>query len=664
MKLTLACLFFILRITQHVSAEKSTSFVFNGFHGNNISLSGAAGLDNRLIKLTNSTSRQIGRAFYTSLVHLKDSNVLVTSSFSTTFVFCISPMDPILGGHGMAFVMAPTQGLDGAFASQYLGLLNSSNDNRSYNHLFAVEFDTVQDLEFGDIDDNHVGVNINSMRSTYAEKAGYWTTQINASHERSKTVISLKSEEIIQAWIEYDGHNQVLNVSIARVGSPHPSIPLLSVSLDLLNVFEEQMYVGFTASTGVIFGTHRLLAWSFNSDGEAPALDLSLLPSVFPAPSIYSTSRFKLGISITVVILFLGVCTLVGLGLYMRSQREVVEDWELEFGLHRYGYKELRKATKNFSDKELLGVGGFGRVYRGVLPESGVEMAVKRLSRGSDQGEREFIAEMASTGRLRHRNLVQLWGWSRCRGELLLVYEYLPNRSLDKVLHGDSGKVLRWEQRHKILKGIAAGLHYLHEGWEQQVLHRDIKSSNVLLDADMNAKVGDFGLARLFERGENPHTTRVVGTLGYLAPEFARTGKANTSTDVYSFGILLLEIVAGRHPIEHRVSVEDFLLVDRVLDLYMKGRFLEIVDRRLDGLFNEEEMKKVIELGLLCVHPDPLRRPSMQQAVQVLMYRASLPIADLGAPENAKHSTAYSFPTSSGSQSWESVDSSTHLSGR
>ncbi|MCO5608937.1 hypothetical protein L7F22_063155 [Adiantum nelumboides] len=633
MKLSLtlpsACLLFILRIIQPVSVAESTSFVFNGFQGNNISLNGVAGIHDRLIKLTNASDRQFGRAFYSSPLLMRGSDAHKVSSFSTTFVFCISPMGVNIGGHGMAFVMAPSMSSDGAFPSQFLGLLNATNNNMPNNHLFAVEFDTLQDLEFADIDDNHVGVNVNSMVSVHAETAGYWTTQSSASHEKFKTEINLKGEKIIQGWIDYDGQSQVLNVSIAPVGSPHPSIPLISVSLDLWNVFEEQMYAGFTAATGVLSGTHRLLAWSFNSNGEAPSLDLSLLPSVFSSPPLSSTTEFKIGISVMSVILLLGVCTLVGLLLYMRSQREVVEGWELEFGLYRFGYKELQKATKKFSDKELLGVGAFGRVYRGVLPKSGVELAVKRLSRESDQGEREFIAEMASTGRLRHRNLVQLLGWSRCRGELLLVYEYMPNRSLDKVLHGNLGKALRWEQRHKILKGIAAGLRYLHEGWEQQVLHRDIKSSNVLLDANMNAKLGDFGLARLYEHGQNPHTTRVVGTLGYLAPEFASTGKANASTDVYSFGVLLLEIVTGRHPVEYQVSVEDFLLVDKVLELYLKGRFLEVADRRLDGLYNVEELKRVIELGLFCVHPDPKRRPSMHQAVQVLTFCASLPSADL-----------------------------------
>ncbi|MCO5579609.1 hypothetical protein L7F22_033466 [Adiantum nelumboides] len=663
MKLSLTlpsvCLLFILKITQPVVAAESTSFVFNGFQGNNISLNGVAEIHDRLIKLTNA-SYHFGRAFYSSPLLMRGSNAHTVSSFSTIFVFCISPINGYqeLGGHGMAFVMAPSMSLDGAFPSEFLGLLNPTNNNMSHNHLFAVEFDTVKDLDWADINDNHVGVNVNSMVSAHAEKAGYWTTQSSASHEDFKTEIKLKSEEVIQGWINYDGHSQVLNVSIAPVGFPHPSIPLISVNLDLWDVFEEHMYVGFTAATGALWGTHRLLAWSFSSNGEAPSLDLSLLPSVFSSPPLSSTIGFKIGISFTSVILLLGVCNLVGLLLYMRSQREVVEGWELEFGLHRFGYKELQKATKKFSEKELLGVGGFGRVYRGVLSKSGIELAVKRLSRKSDQGEREVIAEMASTGRLRHCNLVQLLGWSRCRGELLLVYEYMPNRSLDKVLHGNLGKALRWEQRHKILKGIAAGLRYLHEGWEQQVLHRDIKSSNVLLDSNMNAKLGDFGLARVYEHGQNPHTTRVVGTLGYLAPEFARTGKANASTDVYSFGVLLLEIVTGRHPVEYQVSVEDFLLVDRVLELYLKGRFLEVVDRRLDGLYNVEELKIVIELGLFCVHPEPKRRPSMRQAVQVLKFCASLPSADLGAQ------SVYYFVTSSMCPSLKSVDSSTHLSGQ
>lgn len=657
--------FLFISIISLVSAE-DTSFVFNGFYKNNLSLSGVAELHEGLIQLTNLSSRHFGRAFYPNAIHLKNTSTNLVSSFSSTFVFCISPLYATIGGHGMAFVMAPSLDSGGAFPSQYLGILNATNDNSTSNHVFAVEFDTVQDLEFADISDNHVGINIDSMISTYAAVAGYWTTLANASQNASMTEIILKSEQNIQAWIDYDGKTQTLNVSIAPVESPPPLVrPLLSVKLNLSDVLEEYMYVGFTGATGVMSGVHRTLAWSFSSNGVAQSLDLSMLPSVFPDAALVTTTKFKVAISLLSLLLMLCICGLVGLILYKRSQREIVEGWELEFGLHRYGYKELQKATGRFGDRELLGVGGFGRVYRGVLLKSGLEVAVKRLSRESDQGEREFIAEMASTGRLRHRNLVQLLGWSRRKGELLLVYEYMPNRSLDKVLYGKSGKILRWEQRLKILKGVASGMFYLHEGWEQQVLHRDIKSSNVLLDADMNGKLGDFGLARLYEHGQNPHTTRVVGTLGYLAPEFARTGKATTSTDVYSFGVLLLEVVTGRHPIERSVSVEDFLLVEGVLDLYMKGRLLEAVDPRLDGLFDGEEIKKVLVLGLLCTHADPAIRPSTRQVVQILAHGAPLPFQDLLAGHGLTQAAGFSFTSSpTTNQSWSSVDASTQLSAR
>ncbi|KAI5060800.1 hypothetical protein GOP47_0025220 [Adiantum capillus-veneris] len=612
-----------------IQASASTSFIFNWFDGkNNISLSGVAEVDRLLIKLTNINSHgSFGRAFYPHPIRIKDPSTNVVSSFSTTFVFCISPMLPTLGGHGLAFVMSPSLDTTGISVIQYLGMLNQNHNGNSSNHVFGVEFDTVQNIDIEDINDNHVGINLNSVISTNSTAAGYWITPSqNSTQDSSKTDINLKGSENIQAWIEYDGQSQQLNVTIAPVQQPRPYIPLLSVYVNLSAVLREYMFVGFSSSTGALVGTHRVLSWSFNSNGVAKSLDLSKLPSVFPKPSIAGSTKFKVIVSIVTVVSLLVLGSLVGLLLHKRSPREIVERWELEFGLHRYSYKDLVIATRNFDEKELLGIGGFGRVYRGVLPHSGLEVAVKRLSRESNQGEREFIAEIVSTGHLRHRNLVHLLGWSRCRGELLLVYDYMPNGSLDKLLFGKPRKLLRWEQRMKIVSGVAAGMLYLHEGWEQQIIHRDIKASNVLLDADMNGKLGDFGLARLYEHGQNPHTTRVVGTLGYLAPEFAKAGKATPSTDVYSFGVLLLEVVTGRRSIEHWPAVEqDFLLVDGVWDLYAHGRLLEAVDKRLDGFFNVEEVQKVLMLGLLCSHRNPVARPAMRQVVQILSNEAPLP---------------------------------------
>lgn len=176
---------------------------------------------------------------------------------------------------------------------------------------------------------------------------------------------------------------------------------------------------------------------------------------------------------------------------------------------------------------------------------------------------REFVAEIESLGRLRHKHLVNLQGWCKQKNDLLLVYDYIPNGSLDTPLFNRKDNfVLSWARRFDIIKGIGAGLLYLHEEWEQVVIHRDVKSSNVLIDAEMNARLGDFGLARLYDHGTASHTTNVVGTIGYIAPELARNGKASTSTDVFAFGVLLLEIATGRRPTDSG----NFFLVDWVME--------------------------------------------------------------------------------------------------
>nr|XP_040254083.1 L-type lectin-domain containing receptor kinase S.4-like [Aegilops tauschii subsp. strangulata] len=212
-----------------------------------------------------------------------------------------------------------------------------------------------------------------------------------------------------------------------------------------------------------------------------------------------------------------------------------------------------------------LGHGGRRRAKASPPPlgHSGDTVAIKRISSNGSQGMREFVAEVASLGRMRHRNLVELRGWCKRGQDLLLVYDFMPNGNLDAHLFGSaragagtgvgvspSPALLTWEQRVRILKGVASGLVYLHEGWEQVVVHRDVKASNVLLGADMSARLGDFGLARLYEHGAEPATTRVVGTLGYMAPELTVTGKATTASDAFGFGGLLLEVASGRRPID------------------------------------------------------------------------------------------------------------------
>ncbi|KAJ6904380.1 hypothetical protein NC652_022394 [Populus alba x Populus x berolinensis] len=188
------------------------------------------------------------------------------------------------------------------------------------------------------------------------------------------------------------------------------------------------------------------------------------------------------------------------------------------------------------------------KVYRGVLPSSNMQVAIKKVSHDSKQGTKQFVAEIASMGRLRHRNLVQLLGYCRRKGELLL--------------------------RYQVLRGVASALLYLHEEWEQVVLHRDVKASNILLDDDFNGRLGDFGLAKFFDRGANPQTTCVVGTVGYIAPEVTRTGRATTSSDVFAFGTFMLEMACGRKPLEPEQSAEKMVLVDWVLDSWKIGDIL------------------------------------------------------------------------------------------
>jgi len=211
-----------------------------------------------------------------------------------------------------------------------------------------------------------------------------------------------------------------------------------------------------------------------------------------------------------------------------------------------FKYHILREATSNFKAENKLGEGGFGSVFKGVLPD-GREVAVKRLKIGSRQGNAEFLNEANLISRVQHRNLVKLLGCCVECSERLLVYEYLQNSSLDKIIFDTTkGHSLKWSERYEIIVGIARGLAYLHEQSVIRIIHRDIKASNILLDNKQKPKIADFGLAKLFAEDESHVSTRVAGTLGYMAPEYALRGQLTEKADVFSFGVLLLEIVSGR----------------------------------------------------------------------------------------------------------------------
>ncbi|MFS7961344.1 putative protein kinase RLK-Pelle-L-LEC family [Helianthus anomalus] len=604
----------------------SQSFIYTTFNPTNLTTNGNATITTTgILKLTNVSSHTIGHGLYPHPIRFKTPHTNTTLSFSTAFVFSIVPRYRKLGGHGLAFTISPTKHFIGAQPSQYLGLVNVTSNGNSSNHLFAIEFDTVQDFEFSDINDNHVGVNINHMKSVNSTKAGFFV-----DGNVTKQDLCLHSGKKIQAWVDYDGENHQVDVYLSLF-SNKPRKAIMSVFVDLTPVFQEFMYVGFSSSTGVLASSHYVFGWSFNMSGNASSLNVDQFPEPVLPLKKNNNKGFVFRFGTT---LFLVFCIFVVMGgvyiikkFKIIKKTEAVESWELDLGPHSYCYRELKEGTKGFNEKLLIGFGGSGKVYKGVLPDSGVEIAVKRISRQSKQGQKEFLSEVSTIGRLRHRNLVQLLGWSRNKGELLLVYEFMANGSLDKCIYsGNKPKlVLSWDQRFKVIKDVANGLLYLHEGWEQTVVHRDIKAGNVLLDSDLNGKLGDFGLAKLYEHGSNPVTTKVVGTLGYLAPELTRTGKPTTGSDVYAFGALLLEVVCGRRPAELKASPEELILVDWVWDKWREGCLLDVVDSRLKGEFNEGEVTMVLKVGLMCSNDEPSSRPSMRQVIRYLEREAPVP---------------------------------------
>ncbi|XXG80820.1 hypothetical protein AAC387_Pa09g1594 [Persea americana] len=617
--------FFFFFFFSTASSQSQENFTFAGFHGANVSLDGLAVITaDGLLRLTNATDQHIGRAFYNTPLRFKDASNGKVFSFSTAFVFGIVPEDPPnLGGHGIAFVVSPSKEFPGAVPSQYLGLFNATSNGNSSNHVLAIELDTIRSIEFGDINANHVGIDVNSLISIQSAPASYFSNGAN-------TGITLISGKPMQVWVDYDGGGDQLNVTIAPINTQKPKLPLLSAVINLSSVTKDEMYVGFSSSTGTLLTYHYILGWSFNMNGDA-LLDLSRLPSL---PNKKNRKQNSKAMVLAILLPLIGTAfvltAILGIIYVMRRIKfaEILEDWELEYGPHPFSYKDLYMATKGFSDKELLGAGGFGRVYHGVL-RSKIQVAVKKISHGSRQGMREFVAEIASIGRIRHRNLVRLLGYCRRKGELLLVYDFMPNGSLDKLLFDQTKAPLSWGQRFHIVKGVATGLLYLHEEWVQVVLHRDIKASNVLLDHEMNGALGDFGLARLYDHGSDPQTTHMVGTFGYIAPELTRTGKATTGTDVFAFGVFLLEVACGRRPLSRSRSAEegeeDLILVDYVVGCWKRGEILEAADTNLKGECVEEELEMVLKLALLCSHPLVVCRPSMRQVVQFLDGSASFP---------------------------------------
>ncbi|CAL5199370.1 unnamed protein product [Lathyrus oleraceus] len=303
---------------------------------------------------------------------------------------------------------------------------------------------------------------------------------------------------------------------------------------------------------------------------------------------------------------------------------EKVDEVPTSFGVANnswriFTYKELHTATNGFSDDYKLGEGGFGSVYWGRTSD-GLQIAVKKLKAMNSKAEMEFAVEVEVLGRVRHTNLLGLRGYCVGDDQRLIVYDYMPNLSLLSHLHGQFAVEvqLNWQKRMSIAIGSAEGILYLHHEVTPHIIHRDIKASNVLLDSDFVPLVADFGFAKLIPEGVSHMTTRVKGTLGYLAPEYAMWGKVSESCDVYSFGILLLELVTGRKPIEKLPGGLKRTITEWAEPLITKGRFRDMVDPKLRGNFDENQVKQTVNVAALCVQSAPEKRPNMKQVVSLL----------------------------------------------
>ncbi|XP_024029902.1 cysteine-rich receptor-like protein kinase 10 [Morus notabilis] len=346
-------------------------------------------------------------------------------------------------------------------------------------------------------------------------------------------------------------------------------------------------------------------------------------------PGFVGRSKGKKRVSSVIIIVasvvpVLVTALLVATGYYFRIrarkkhnaqiEQDNGEDMSLQFD-----FKTIETATSKFSDDNVLGEGGFGKVYKGKL-QDGREIAVKRLSKSSGQGATEFKNEVVLVAKLQHRNLVRLLGFCLEGDEKILVYEYVPNKSLDYFLFDAEKKgQMKWSTRCNIIEGIVRGILYLHEDSRLRIIHRDLKASNILLDKNMNPKVSDFGMAKMFGENEPQGNTKsVVGTYGYMAPEYAMEGLYSVKSDVFSFGVLLLEILSGRKNTSFQITDSAISLVAHAWQLWNEGIALDLVDPCLRSDCHPNEVLRYIQIGLLCVQEDPLLRPIMSSIVLML----------------------------------------------
>uniref|UniRef100_A0A2C9V636 non-specific serine/threonine protein kinase n=1 Tax=Manihot esculenta TaxID=3983 RepID=A0A2C9V636_MANES len=639
-------LLFFLRIP-HVS---SLSFNFPSFDSSNhdINYEGDASLLDSVIQLTPNQLSQTGHATYVEPMHLWDNASGSLADFTASFSFSIDSQNNASHADGLAFFIVPPQyRMPDEKQGSGIGLASGNLTlNSTANPFVAVEFDTYYN-PWDDMDDDHVGIDINSLKSLKSVK---WYS-------------SVMDGRVMDSRISYNSSSMNLCVYFTGISENIKVDQNLCYEVDLRGYLPEWVLLGFSGATGANSEFHRIHSWSFDSSFQ-PHKNSTTTPSPpppdMPVPISTGKDENKAGKIAGVVIGSLGACVIVFLGIwYFRHKKKsktkpyahpigsvqmsstsvgnieeaevdsfVVQSQDNEFrrvtGAKKIPYEALICATNNFDENEKLGEGGFGAVFKGYLKDLRIFVAVKRIFVSSIVGIKGYAAEVMILSQLRHKNLVQLIGWCHERKAILLVYEYLENRSLDFHLYNEE-TLLKWEQRFKIAQGLASGLQYLHHGWKEKqcVLHRDIKPSNVMLDSDFNSKLGDFGLARLQDNDGRSQTLQ-GGSRGYIAPECWDTGRSIKESDVFSFGVVALEIACGRKPFVQKEDGSQVHIVEWLWEFYGRRKLIEAADPKLED-FKRKQMECLMIVGLWCGHPHYAFRPSMSDVIDVLNFAADPP---------------------------------------
>ncbi|KAM3222363.1 putative LRR receptor-like serine/threonine-protein kinase [Capsicum annuum] len=434
------------------------------------------------------------------------------------------------------------------------------------------------------------------------------------------TSFSSLGERIFDVYLQ---ENLVLkDFNIAKEAGG-PGIPI--VKTFTVNVTSHTLKIHFywagRGTTGIpVRGVYGPLISAISVDANFPP-PLPALAARLPTPQ---KSKIHVGMlagiiagSVFLVLLIIGILYKRGC-LAEKAADGELKGLDLQAGL--FTLRQIKAATKNFDPANKIGEGGFGSVYKGLLSD-GTVIAVKQLSAKSKQGTREFLNEVGMISAVQHPNLVKLYGCCIQGNQLLLVYEYMENNCVSRALFGKGpiGKMkLDWSSRKKICLGIARGLAYLHEESSPKIVHRDIKTSNILLDKDFNPKISDFGLAKLHEDDTTHISTKIAGTVGYMAPEYAMRGYLTSKADIYSFGVVALEIVSGKSNTNYRPTEDCVYLLDWAYVLQERGSLLELVDPDLGSDYSSEEAIVLLNVALLCTNASPTLRPTMSQVVSML----------------------------------------------